>query len=508
MWSPETSNGSESLKIKWDLVPYTRGTGLDLGCGPVKPFPHFIGVDNNIDAKLFGAEASARQLTSSCERLPIFANESMDFVFSSHLLEHISDYRSALKEWWRVLKTGGHLCLYLPHKDFYPNIGKPGSNLDHKHDFLPADIVDAMRQVGSWDLLVNEDRNEVDEYSFFQVYRKSAEGQRESWLKPKAEKTCAVIRYGAYGDLLQTASVLPGLKEHGYRITFFCTPRGYEAVSNDPNIDEFVVQDEEQVPNHELGEFFVHLEKRYSKVVNMCETVEGIALPSAHRAHFHWPHEARHAMCNVNYVHLQHRIAGVPYRGVEGKFYPTKEESEWAQEQKRRAGGSMIAWALSGSAAHKVWPHVDAVLARIISETEATVVFLGGHQEQVLDAGWRHPRIWPRMGQLTIRQSMALAQVADVVVGPETGILNAVAAEPMKKVLLLSHSSIENLSRDWVNTDSMEPQATPCYPCHRLHLEGWKHCNRHPEGNALCQVNITPDRVFSSILAGIQNRDA
>lgn len=507
MWSPETSNGSESLKIKWDLVPYTRGTGLDLGCGSAKPFPHFIGVDNNIDSKLFGAEASARQLTvKSCERLSIFADESMDFVFSSHLLEHIENYRGALAEWWRVLRVGGHLCLYLPHAEFYPNIGTPGSNPDHKHDFMPTDIMEAMRSVGFWDLMENEDRNGGDEYSFFQVYRKREHGHNDLSFRP-AGKTCAVIRYGAYGDLLQTASVLPGLKSQGYRVTFFCTPRGHEAIQNDPNIDQFVVQDEDQVPNHELGEFFVHLEKRYSKVINMCETVEGVALPSAHRAHFHWPHEARHAMCNVNYVHLQHRIAGVPYDGVAARFYPTVDERHWALSERKKASGPLIAWCLSGSAAHKVWPHVDAVLCRLMEETDATVVFLGGHIERALDGGWDNPRIWPRMGDWPIRSSMAFAQVADVVVGPETGVLNAMAAEPMKKVLLLSHSSIENLSRDWVNTDSIEPHDTPCYPCHRLHLEGWKHCNRHPEGNALCQVNISPDRVFAAIASALNKKD-
>jgi ubiquinone/menaquinone biosynthesis C-methylase UbiE len=52
----------------------------------------------------------------------------MDFVYSAHLLEHVQDFESALREWWRVIKPGGYLVLYLPHKKFYPNIGVPGSN--------------------------------------------------------------------------------------------------------------------------------------------------------------------------------------------------------------------------------------------------------------------------------------------------------------------------------------------------------------------------------------------
>ena len=41
------------------------------------------------------------------------------------------------------------------------------ANPDHKHDFMPDDIIDAMRAFGGWDLVRNEDRNENIEYSFF-----------------------------------------------------------------------------------------------------------------------------------------------------------------------------------------------------------------------------------------------------------------------------------------------------------------------------------------------------
>jgi hypothetical protein len=48
---------------------------------------------------------------------------------------------AALRAWWDILKVGGHLCLYLPHRDLYPNIGSDGANPDHKHDFVPEDII-------------------------------------------------------------------------------------------------------------------------------------------------------------------------------------------------------------------------------------------------------------------------------------------------------------------------------------------------------------------------------
>lgn len=504
MWNAETSCGSESLKIKWALVPYTRGAGLDLGCGANKPFPHFIGVDSNVDAHLFGAEASGRSLTANCERLKFFADGCMDFVFSSHLLEHIQDYKAALKEWWRVLKDGGNLCLYLPHRDYYPNVGQPGANPDHKHDFAPQDIIDAMQEVaGGWELLENETRSGGNEYSFFQVYRKGGYEKRLAFhVRP--QKTCAVVRYGAIGDVLQSASILPGLKEQGYHVTFFCTPLGKDVLAADPNIDAFVVQDENQVPNHELEEYFAYLATKYTKVVNLCETVEGIVLPMSKRAHFHWPKEARHMICNRNYVELQHEIAGVPYRGPVTRFYPTPDEAAWAKEMRAKARGPVIAWALAGSAVHKIWPFVDDVVARIRAEhPEATVVFTGGASEAKLHPETEDPMVWKMAGQWTVRQSLAFVREADIVVGPETGVVNSVCIEPSLKVVLLSHSTTENLTRDWANTIALAPQGAECYPCHRLQLDGWKYCNRHEIGVAVCQVGISAQRVYEAIDFGI-----
>ena len=42
--------------------------------------------------------------------------ESYDFVFASHVLEHIVNPLKALEEIWRLLPTGGHCILVLPYK--------------------------------------------------------------------------------------------------------------------------------------------------------------------------------------------------------------------------------------------------------------------------------------------------------------------------------------------------------------------------------------------------------
>ena len=169
-WSLETSRGNESAKIKWELVEYTNGVGLDLGCGMSKAFPHFIGVDNGHHWGTAGADVAVK----TCEDLSIFAGQSMDFVFSSHLLEHIK-YESVpdtLKEWFRLVKPKGHLILYLPDEDEYPKVGEPGANPDHKWNVNYDKVVEAAKTVCSWDLVRFEKRNQGNEYSLFFVFKK------------------------------------------------------------------------------------------------------------------------------------------------------------------------------------------------------------------------------------------------------------------------------------------------------------------------------------------------
>ena len=61
-----------------------------------------------------------------------------DFVYSSHTLEDLDNPDIAINNWWRVLKPGGFMILYLPHRDLYEKKKELPSrwNIYHKHFFL------------------------------------------------------------------------------------------------------------------------------------------------------------------------------------------------------------------------------------------------------------------------------------------------------------------------------------------------------------------------------------
>jgi ADP-heptose:LPS heptosyltransferase len=457
-------------------------------------------VDNRKDTELFGVQMAPDVTVDDCTHLQLFGSASMDFVFSSHLLEHVDDYKAALKEWWRVIKPGGHLVLYLPHRDLYPRIGQPGSNPDHKHDFAPADIVEAMKAIGCWDLVRNEDRAANTEYSFFQVYRKRAEKHLYSCREPKPAKRAAVVRYGAFGDLVQASSIFPGLKAQGYHVTLYTTARGWDVVRHDPNIDEVYLQDTDQVPNHLLPDFWKWEAKKYQKFINLSESVEGSWLALPGRTAHGWPVNLRRKYLDVNYAEFLHDLAEVPLP-IRQRFYPSQEEQAWARKERARIGGGLVVmYCLSGSSVHKVWPHMDGLLARLLTAyPDVRIILVGDATCELLEAGWENePRVVRMSGKYSIRQSLAMLDQVDLVFGPETGVMSAAALMPLPKITLLSHSSIENLTKHWVNNVSLTPRNTSCYPCHQMHY-GFEHCRRdEATGTAACQADISLEQAWAA----------
>ena len=322
-----------------------------------------------------------------------------------------------------------------------------------------------------------------------------------SYKKAKPAKTCAIVRYGALGDALQTSSVFPFLKASGYHITVYVAPHGYEVLRNDPHVDRFVVQDVDAIPNEWLGEFWGYLRARYDKFINFSESVERTLLATPGTTSHSWPYSMRRKHLNKNYLEFMHDIAEVPYK-PRSRFYSTFDEHKWASIERLKIGEKVVLWCLGGSAVHKHYPHMDSVIQRL-TDDGVHVVTVGDEQATMLEQGLENnPLVHRRAWKWTIRESMSFAKVVDLVIGPETGMLNSVAFDSVPKVVFMSHSSRENLTRDWVNCTAIEPQNTACYPCHQLHY-GFDHCSKgYKDGQvvgSLCQVNIDPGTVYREI---------
>jgi len=72
--------------------------------------------------------------------------EKVDYIYSSHCLEHISNWVEVLEYWYSYLKEGGVIFLYLPHYD--QEYWRPWNNRKHVNVFTAEIIRDWMIHKG------------------------------------------------------------------------------------------------------------------------------------------------------------------------------------------------------------------------------------------------------------------------------------------------------------------------------------------------------------------------
>lgn len=138
------------------VAKYCQGNGIDVGCGYSK-----IGACVGIDLVPFGCLINKEDETKKLSQadwsfdalnLPL-KDEVMDFVYGSHVLEHITlnetteRTKEALIEWLRVLKVGGHILLLIPDIRYcIPPVARRKRIITY-HGLLPSTIKDMVSQL-------------------------------------------------------------------------------------------------------------------------------------------------------------------------------------------------------------------------------------------------------------------------------------------------------------------------------------------------------------------------
>lgn len=501
VWRKDDPQGNEAAKVAWDVLPYIGHAAFDVGCGAAKVFPHLTGIDNGKDTKLFGVAMRPDFVVKDCARMAMFSDGCVQTVFSSHTLEHIPEHVAALKEWWRLIQPGGTLVLYLPHRDHYPKIGEPGANPDHVHDFAPEDILDAMRLIApDWTLEVDETRTQAREYSFLQVYRKTAAGSGQVIAPPLPAKRAAVVRVGGHGDALWASSVCWHLKHEGYHVTVYASRHGAEVLRHDPNIDRVFGLPDGALTDAEFLAWRAHESIKYERWADLLGSVENRLLYHETSNEFFMPHRLRHRFANVNYLEMVHDYADVPHEWHQ-RFYPTADETAWAKKMRAALAGPVVVIAPAGSGPVKYWPHSQRLMERLGQAGIYSLVVGDVNDEAVLGVepwGIFVGMEWP------VRAALAYALEADAVVGTESLMVNAVAFEPMLKVVTLSHSSNENLTKHWRNTVAVEAAGLACHPCHRIHPPAFRFCARDTVTQAAaCLAMANPDQIADLLIEHI-----
>lgn len=285
----------------------------------------------------------------------------------------------------------------------------------------------------------------------------------------KDQKRVCVVRYGAWGDAVMMSGIFPKLKEDGYHITLNCTEKTFEILHTNPYIDTFIYQTTNEVPKEELVAHWEKLKKQFDKFINLSESIEGTLLRIPSQPEYTWPKAKRHALCNYNYYDRTMEIAGYPKaKGSTSELYFNKQEEKWAKKfLKKHANRFIIVWCVTGSSVHKIYPYAGNCIDAVARGFKDSLIVLVGEKgaKGIVN---KHKRILDKCGDLGIRQSFILAKYANLVVSPETSVLVAAGSFETPKVALLSHATVENLTKYYENCTSVF-QEVSCYPCHKLH---------------------------------------
>lgn len=311
-------------------------------------------------------------------------------------------------------------------------------------------------------------------------------------------KTVCVVRYGAYGDALWCSPVFEKLKQDGYYVIFNCTQRCYEIQKRNPNIDCVWLQSDDEIANKDLGPYWKELSTKVDRFINLSNSIEGNLLKTPGQPEYEMSKIMRHSVCDRNYQDETMLRAG--YENEKGKLpsiHFNDKEKEWANKFRESHKGFLVLYSLTGSSLHKTYPYADSVIQAILEGLpDAFVVCVG-------EAGVRgiiepHSRLLDLCGKIGIRKAMSLAQIADVVISPETAMANAASCFDTPKIVLLSHSSEENLTKYWKNCFPITPPVG-CYPCHQLHYDKFSCPIEEQTQFPVCVALLHPSKILDKV---------
>lgn len=124
--------------LKWPvlkkLVPRDKGIVVaDFGCGKgeiikamkeINPGARYVGLDVSGEALSEARKNLPRgrfEKIEEGERFPL-DDKSVDFIFTSEVIEHVYDTENAVSEMFRILKPGGRMVMTTPYHCFVKNL--------------------------------------------------------------------------------------------------------------------------------------------------------------------------------------------------------------------------------------------------------------------------------------------------------------------------------------------------------------------------------------------------
>lgn len=442
---PQTINANW---IRFRSIGYLRGKGVSFGInGPETLYPAKA---NDVGKYSIALDVAPTPNTSIVDTsFGIISRSSLDHVFIGNRLAQFANPEGLVKELVDKLREGGHLVMHA--------VGDKGEALET-----------IIKSLGYWQRKALYHRADQT----LGIWKLQGRQRRGIYEKPPSgAKRACICRYGAIGDMIMISPLIKQLAADGYEVTMNITPYCAEVLRNNPYISNIVLQERDAIPNQDLGDYWNEWMGDYEKYINLSESIEGKLIKVEGRRDFYTTKQWRMETCgSTNYYDQTMKLGGYPEaKGLKGEIHFSRaEEKEAAHIREKYKDKFLVLWSLKGSSYHKVYPLLAPTLIPWLDDhPDAMVILCGAEADKLLQ--FVHPQIRQGAGELPIRTVFALTKYVDLVVGPESAVINAAGCWPTPKIPLLTHSTHTQLCQYWENDYCLAPEGVECYPCHQLH---------------------------------------
>ncbi len=424
--------------VSYNTAGYIKGRGVHLGGGAGGIFPR-----RSFSPGKFCVVADPRggeEVNLATDDLSLLTPNQWDWVCIEAPFTEPQHVRNACK----LLKAGGHLIVL---------------------GYLPDQLKESL-------LFKHEAINEDNRLGIYKFTPGAKRGVYHSDSTNDRRRAC-ICRYGALGDQVTMTPLIRALYEDGYDVTINISSHAAMVLENNPYVANTITQERDFVLNPKLGEYWDTWKGHYDRYINLSESVEGSLLKVEGRHDYYLPKAERQT--DKNYYEATLEIGGYPNGDPTPELFFTKKEEKKVKELVSRYGGlfgdgPVIAWSVRGSSHHKIYPMMWPVIEKWLANNKrGGFLLLGGTDaERWIGNDPLPDRVVSLINKTSVRESFLITKHADLVIGPETGVMNAASCWDTPKILFLSHSSENALAKHWKNCTALAPE-DECHPCFQMH---------------------------------------
>jgi ADP-heptose:LPS heptosyltransferase len=166
-----------------------------------------------------------------------------------------------------------------------------------------------------------------------------------------------------------------------------------------------------------------------------------------------------------------------------------RDDPDWLHAGRFGAPAPLLAAHLGAGTAAKRWPpaHWKVLIDRFLDDGWRVVIIGGPEDADAARVLRPHDRLRDWTGRMTVPQTTALLERADLFLGADSGPSHLAACAGTPSVVLFSGTNRPGQWRPWSRRSLILRHDVPCRPCHH------KVC---PLADHPCMTGLDPDRVY------------